>query len=59
MTSKDSQTAESQITVPKFMAMKAAGRKITMSSAYDYTFAGSRFRHRPTRGWLSFNSVPS
>ena len=40
MTSKDSQTAESQITVPQFMAMKAAGRKITMLTAYDYTFAG-------------------
>ena len=28
-----------QITVPKFAAMKAAGRKITMLTAYDYTMA--------------------
>ncbi len=28
------------ITVPKFMAMKAAGQKITMLTAYDYTMAG-------------------
>lgn len=31
---------EPQITVPKFVAMKAAGRKITMLTAYDYTMAG-------------------
>ena len=30
----------SQITVPKFRAMKAAGQKITMLTAYDYTMAG-------------------
>ena len=29
-----------QITVRKFAAMKAAGRKITMATAYDYTMAG-------------------
>jgi len=28
------------ITVPKFTALKAAGRKITMLTAYDYTTAG-------------------
>jgi len=28
-----------QITVPKFAAMKAAGQKITMLTAYDYTMA--------------------
>ncbi|HUT93021.1 MAG TPA: 3-methyl-2-oxobutanoate hydroxymethyltransferase [Thermoguttaceae bacterium] len=28
-----------QITVPKFAAMKAAGRRITMLTAYDYTMA--------------------
>jgi 3-methyl-2-oxobutanoate hydroxymethyltransferase len=28
-----------QITVPKFVAMKAAGQKITMLTAYDYTLA--------------------
>jgi 3-methyl-2-oxobutanoate hydroxymethyltransferase len=28
-----------QITVPKLMAMKSAGRKITMLTAYDYTMA--------------------
>jgi 3-methyl-2-oxobutanoate hydroxymethyltransferase len=37
---KDSHAAEPQITVPRFMAMKAAGRKITMLTAYDYAFAG-------------------
>jgi 3-methyl-2-oxobutanoate hydroxymethyltransferase len=31
---------QQQITVPQFMAMKAAGRKITMLTAYDYTLAG-------------------
>jgi 3-methyl-2-oxobutanoate hydroxymethyltransferase len=31
---------EQQITVPQFMAMKAAGRKITMLTAYDYALAG-------------------
>jgi 3-methyl-2-oxobutanoate hydroxymethyltransferase len=29
-----------QITVPQFTAMKAAGRKITMLTAYDYALAG-------------------
>lgn len=29
-----------QITVPQFAAMKAAGRKITMLTAYDYALAG-------------------
>jgi 3-methyl-2-oxobutanoate hydroxymethyltransferase len=29
-----------QMTVPQFTAMKAAGRKITMLTAYDYTMAG-------------------
>jgi 3-methyl-2-oxobutanoate hydroxymethyltransferase len=28
-----------RMTVPKFMAMKSAGRKITMVTAYDYTMA--------------------
>lgn len=31
---------EPQITVPQFSAMKAAGRKITVLTAYDYTMAG-------------------
>jgi len=31
---------EQPITVPQFMAMKAAGRKITMLTAYDYALAG-------------------
>jgi 3-methyl-2-oxobutanoate hydroxymethyltransferase len=31
---------ESQITIPKFRAMKAAGQKITMLTAYDYAMAG-------------------
>ncbi|MEN6497836.1 MAG: 3-methyl-2-oxobutanoate hydroxymethyltransferase [Thermoguttaceae bacterium] len=30
---------QGRITVPKFMAMKAAGQKITMLTAYDYTMA--------------------
>lgn len=30
----------SNMTVPKFAALKAAGRKITMLTAYDYTLAG-------------------
>jgi 3-methyl-2-oxobutanoate hydroxymethyltransferase len=30
----------SRITIPKFRAMKAAGQKITMLTAYDYTMAG-------------------
>ncbi len=30
----------SPITIPKFRAMKAAGQKITMLTAYDYTMAG-------------------
>lgn len=30
---------DQQITVPKFAALKAAGRKITMLTAYDYTMA--------------------
>lgn len=30
----------SRITIPKFRAMKAAGEKITMLTAYDYTMAG-------------------
>ena len=29
-----------QITVPQFAAMKTAGRKITMLTAYDYAMAG-------------------
>lgn len=33
-------THNSQITVPQFVAMKAAGRKITVLTAYDYTMAG-------------------
>ena len=32
-------THQRQITVPKFAAMKAAGRKITMLTAYDYVTA--------------------
>src|SRR5215212_1119120 len=31
---------DAQITVPQFTAMKAAGQKITMLTAYDYTMAG-------------------
>lgn len=31
---------ETPITVPKFVAMKGAGRKICMLTAYDYAFAG-------------------
>ncbi len=30
----------SPITIPKFRAMKAAGQKITMLTAYDYAMAG-------------------
>ena len=30
---------DSRITVPKFMAMKGAGQKISMLTAYDYTMA--------------------
>jgi len=33
-------TTTSQITVPQFIAMKAAGRKITMLTAYDHAMAG-------------------
>jgi 3-methyl-2-oxobutanoate hydroxymethyltransferase len=33
-------TEASQITIPKFRAMKAAGQKITMLTAYDYAMAG-------------------
>src|SRR5215208_5982852 len=33
------QTAAQRITVPAFTAMKAAGRKITMLTAYDHTMA--------------------
>ncbi len=40
MTPHDSTRPEPQITVPQFMAMKAAGRKITMLTAYDYPMAG-------------------
>src|SRR6478672_7609878 len=29
-----------QMTIPKFGAMKGAGQKITMLTAYDYTMAG-------------------
>jgi 3-methyl-2-oxobutanoate hydroxymethyltransferase len=32
--------SEAQITIPKFRAMKAAGQKITMLTAYDYAMAG-------------------
>jgi 3-methyl-2-oxobutanoate hydroxymethyltransferase len=31
---------DAQITVPQFAAMKSAGRKITMLTAYDYAMAG-------------------
>jgi len=31
--------AESQMTIPKFRGLKAAGRKITMLTAYDHTLA--------------------
>jgi 3-methyl-2-oxobutanoate hydroxymethyltransferase len=31
---------DQQMTVPQFAAMKTAGRKITMLTAYDYTMAG-------------------
>lgn len=31
---------DKQITVPQFVAMKAAGQKITMLTAYDYAMAG-------------------
>src|SRR3982750_2982728 len=34
-----SQSAAPRITVPTFTAMKAAGRKITMLTAYDHTMA--------------------
>ena len=34
-----SDTAAERLTVPKFMALKKAGRKITMLTAYDYTMA--------------------
>ncbi len=40
MSSPDQQIPDQQITVPKFAAMKAAGRKITMLTAYDYAMAG-------------------
>src|SRR6186713_1369638 len=30
---------ESRLTVPKFMAMKGSGRKISMLTAYDYPLA--------------------
>ncbi len=33
-------SSEQAITVPKFVAMKAAGQKITMVTAYDYVTAG-------------------
>ena len=32
-------TAERRMTVPAFTALKAAGRKISMLTAYDYTLA--------------------
>ena len=32
--------SDQQITVPQFVAMKAAGQKITMLTAYDYAMAG-------------------
>jgi 3-methyl-2-oxobutanoate hydroxymethyltransferase len=32
--------ADQQITVPQFSAMKSAGKKITMLTAYDYAMAG-------------------
>ncbi|HVA47088.1 MAG TPA: 3-methyl-2-oxobutanoate hydroxymethyltransferase [Pirellulales bacterium] len=35
----DAQTDSAPITVPRFIAMKAAGRKISMLTAYDYTLA--------------------
>jgi 3-methyl-2-oxobutanoate hydroxymethyltransferase len=34
-----SPTEDARITVPKFMAMKGAGQKISMLTAYDYTMA--------------------
>jgi len=33
-------SSDQQITVPQFVAMKAAGQKITMLTAYDYAMAG-------------------
>jgi 3-methyl-2-oxobutanoate hydroxymethyltransferase len=33
-------TEAAQLTIPKFRGMKAAGQKITMLTAYDYTMAG-------------------
>jgi hypothetical protein len=33
-------STETQISVPQFTGMKAAGRKITMLTAYDHTMAG-------------------
>ncbi|HUY32943.1 MAG TPA: 3-methyl-2-oxobutanoate hydroxymethyltransferase [Pirellulales bacterium] len=35
-----SQTTAAQMTVPQFTAFKAAGRKISMLTAYDFTMAG-------------------
>jgi len=32
-------TADRRMTVPAFTALKAAGRKISMLTAYDYTLA--------------------
>ena len=32
--------AEPRMTVPRFTALKASGRKITMLTAYDHTMAG-------------------
>jgi 3-methyl-2-oxobutanoate hydroxymethyltransferase len=38
-TSPEQPSRDKRITVPKFSDMKAAGRKITMITAYDYTMA--------------------
>ena len=35
----DEQRVGGRVTVPKFVAMKAAGRKITMLTAYDFATA--------------------
>ncbi|MGH7136207.1 MAG: 3-methyl-2-oxobutanoate hydroxymethyltransferase, partial [Pirellulales bacterium] len=35
----DTDSEPSSITVPRFVALKAAGRKITMLTAYDFTLA--------------------
>ena len=37
---------QQRVTVPKFVAMKAAGRKISMLTAYDFPTAAVHFAHR-------------